>query len=290
VHPDFLNWVDGAVSSPFGKGFSPELYGALVAAHKCREVNLYGFQTQSFAGVKDAYHERGGFDASLDETRPGLLFGDEDERKGTKTSLPRLEKDASGLGADGADASTPSVSRDALSPREWSVLTRMAKAGVLHFAEPCVVECHENAAACDACVADPESGRRARAAVGRSRGADDAGNAADDSEKTVGASLDHWMSGVAGTFAHSGFEKAERKGEAFSSDKEPAKTASVASAVFARGAGFEEADDDEPTDPSGGDDADGTARDFDRTSDVVSSFGSGSSRGAVGDDDGAFAG
>ena len=290
VHPDFLNWVDGAVSSSFGKGFSPELYGALVAAHKCREVNLYGFQTRSFAGVKDAYHERGGFDASLDETHPGVLFGDEDERKGTKTSLPRLEKDASGLGADGADASTPSVSRDALSPREWSVLTRMAKAGVLHFAEPCVVECHENAASCDACVADPESGRRARAAVGRSRGADDAGNAADDSEKTVGASLDHWMSGVAGTFAHSGFEKAERKGEAFSSDKEPAKTASVASAVFARGAGFEEADDDEPTDPSGGDDADGTARDFDRTSDVVSSFGSGSSRGAVGDDDGAFAG
>ena len=50
-----------------------------------------------------------------------------------------------------------------------------------------------------------------------------------------------------------------------------------------------QADDVELTDPSGGDDADGTARDFDRTSDVVSSFGSGSSRGAVGDDDGAFA-
>lgn len=280
AHPDFIAWVDGAVSSAFGKSISPELYGALVAAHKCREVNLYGFRTRffSFAGAEDA--------------RPGLLFGSEDDRTTTKTS-GRLERDASLTArADGADAvsaaSTPST-LDALSPGEWSVLTRMAKAGVLHFAEPCVVECHENAAACDACVADPESGRAARAAVGRSRGAVDAGNAVDDSEKTVGASLDHWMSGVAGAFAHSGFEKAERNGEAFSSDEDASKTASVASTVFARGAGLEEADDVEPTDPFGGDDADAAARDekLDETSDLKegSSFGSTSSRGAVGDDD-----
>lgn len=281
AHPDFIAWVDGAVSSAFGKGPSPELYGALVAAHKCQEVNLYGFRTRLFAGAEDA--------------RPGLLFGSEDERTTTKTS-GRLERDASLTArADGADAvsaaSTPST-LDALSSGEWSVLTRMAKAGVLHFAEPCVVECRENAAACDACVADPESGRAARAAVGRIRRADDAGNAVDDSEKTVGASLDHWMSGVAGAFAHSGFEKAEGNGEAFSSDEDASKTAAVASTVLARGAGLEEADDVEPTGSFGGvyADADGTARDakLDETSDSKkgSSLGSTSSRGAVnGDDD-----
>ena len=137
---------------------------------------------------------------------------------------------------------------------------------------------------------DALRGRAARAAVGRSRGAVDAGNAVDDSEKTVGASLDHWMSGVAGAFAHSGFETAERNGEAFSSDEDASKTASVASTVFARGAGLkEEADDVEPTDPFGGDDADATARDekLDETSDLKkgSSFGSTSVRDAVGDDD-----
>ena len=59
----------------------------------------------------------------------------------------------------------------------------------------------------------------------------------DDSEKSIGASLDHWMSGVAGTFAHSGFERAEHEREGGS---DGVSTASVASAVFARGA----ADDD----------------------------------------------
>ena len=190
AHPDFLAWVDGAVrGSAKGSGSpSPELYGALVAAHKCREVNLYGFQMSD-----------------------------------------------SGLGA----AATPS-----LDPLEWAVLTRMASGGVLHFAEPCAVACAASAAACDACDADPESSRIARAAIGRARAAGnaDADGAVDDSEKSIGASLDHWMSGVAGTFAHSGFErpKHEREREGGS---DGVSTASVASAVFARGVS-ERLDDD----------------------------------------------
>ena len=188
AHPDFLAWVDGAVrGSAKGSGSpSPELYGALVAAHKCREVNLYGFQTSD-----------------------------------------------SGLGA----AATPS-----LDPLEWAVLTRMASGGVLHFAEPCAVACAASAAACDACDADPESSRIARAAIGRARAAGnaDADGAVDDSEKSIGASLDHWMSGVAGTFAHSGFERPKHEREGGS---DGVSTASVASAVFARGVS-ERLDDD----------------------------------------------
>ena len=129
----------------------------------------------------------------------------------------------------------------------------MARSGVLHFAEPCVVECAESAAACDACEADPESSRIARAAIGRARAAGnaDADGAVDDSEKSIGASLDHWMSGVAGTFAHSGFERAEheRKG-----GSDGVSTASVASAVFARGVSARLDDDTEAyaTDRFGG--------------------------------------
>ena len=230
AHPDFIAWVDGAVASAGTRGPSPELYGALVAAHKCREVNLYGFQTQSFAGAEDTYHGAHGA-ASASETRDFSRTGD-----GVSDSA---------AGTDAAEsARTPS-----LDPLEWSVLTRMASGGVLHFAEPCVVACHENAAACDACVADPESSQRARAAVGRARSAEKleaAGVfAADDSEKSVGASLDHWMSDVAGALARSGFEKAENEKNAFSSSGRPERertagggetTASVASAVFARGA------------------------------------------------------
>ena len=188
AHPDFLAWVDGAVrGSAKGSGSpSPELYGALVAAHKCREVNLYGFRMSD-----------------------------------------------SGLGA----AATPS-----LDPLEWAVLTRMASGGVLHFAEPCAVACAASAAACDACDADPESSRIARAAIGRARaaGTADADGAVDDSEKSIGASLDHWMSGVAGTFAHSGFERPKHEREGGS---DGVSTASVASAVFARGVS-ERLDDD----------------------------------------------
>ena len=188
AHPDFLAWVDGAVrGSAKGSGSpSPELYGALVAAHKCREVNLYGFQMSD-----------------------------------------------SGLGA----AATPS-----LDPLEWAVLTRMASIGVLHFAEPCAVACAASAAACDACDADPESSRIARAAIGRARAAGNADGAVDDSEKSIGASLDHWMSGVAGTFAHSGFERAEHEHER-EGGSDGVSTASVASAVFARGVS-ERLDDD----------------------------------------------
>lgn len=190
AHPDFLAWVDGAVrGSAKGSGSpSPELYGALVAAHKCREVNLYGFQMSD-----------------------------------------------SGLGA----AATPS-----LDPLEWAVLTRMASIGVLHFAEPCAVACAASAAACDACDADPESSRIARAAIGRARAAGnaDADGAVDDSEKSIGASLDHWMSGVAGTFAHSGFERPEHEHER-EGGSDDVSTASVASAVFARGVS-ERLDDD----------------------------------------------
>ena len=184
AHPDFLTWVDGAVRGSAKGSPSPELYGALVAAHKCREVNLYGFQMSD-----------------------------------------------SGLGA----AATPS-----LDPLEWAVLTRMASSGVLHFAEPCAVACAASAAACDACDADPESSRIARAAIGRARAAGNADGAVDDSEKSIGASLDHWMSGVAGTFAHSGFERAEHEREGGS---DGVSTASVASAVFARGVS-ERLDDD----------------------------------------------
>ena len=42
AHPNFLAWVDGAVRAPRKARPRPELYGALVAAHKCREVNLHG--------------------------------------------------------------------------------------------------------------------------------------------------------------------------------------------------------------------------------------------------------
>ena len=132
-------------------------------------------------------------------------------------------------------AATPS-----LDPLEWAVLTRMASSGVLHFAEPCAVACAASAAACDACDADPESSRIARAAIGRARAAGNADGAVDDSEKSIGASLDHWMSGVAGTFAHSGFERAEHEREGGS---DGVSTASVASAVFARGVS-ERLDDD----------------------------------------------
>ena len=138
-----------------------------------------------------------------------------------------------------AAAATPS-----LDPLEWAVLTRMASSGVLHFAEPCVVECAASAAACDACDADPESSRVARAAIGRARAAGDADadGAVDDSEKSIGASLDHWMSGVAGTFAHSGFERPKHEHER-EGGSDGASTASVASAVFARGVS-ERLDDD----------------------------------------------
>ena len=64
----------------------------------------------------------------------------------------------------------------------------------------------------------------------------------DDSEKSIGASLDHWMSGVAGTFAHSGFERPEHEHER-EGGSDDVSTASVASAVFARGVS-ERLDDD----------------------------------------------
>lgn len=238
AHPNFLAWVDGAVRGSAKGSPSPELYGALVAAHKCREVNLYGFQTR--AGAADAAERAGEIARESDES---------DARDDGERVFDALERNLgtasdSGLGA----AATPS-----LDPLEWAVLTRMARSGVLHFAEPCVVECAESAAACDACEADPESSRIARAAVGRARAAGnaDADGAVDDSEKSIGASLDHWMSGVAGTFAHSGFERAEheRKG-----GSDGVSTASVASAVFARGVSARLDDDTEAyaTDRFGG--------------------------------------
>ena len=156
AHPNFLAWVDGAVRGSARGSPSPELYGALVAAHKCREVNLYGFQTR--AGAADAAERAGEIARESDES---------DARDDGERVFVALERNLgtasdSGLGA----AATPS-----LDPLEWAVLTRMARSGVLHFAEPCVVECAESAAACDACEADPESSRIARAAIGaRARG------------------------------------------------------------------------------------------------------------------------
>ena len=154
AHPNFLAWVDGAVRGSARGSPSPELYGALVAAHKCREVNLYGFRTR--AGAADTVERAGEIARESDES---------DARDDGERVFDALERNLgtasdSGLGA----AATPS-----LDPLEWAVLTRMARSGVLHFAEPCVVECAESAAACDACEADPESSRIARAAIGRAR-------------------------------------------------------------------------------------------------------------------------
>ena len=122
IHPDFLAWTHES----FALAPATELIGVVVAAHKCREVNLYGFQIQSFEGVKDTYHEReDGRDADLDADPAADL----DRRAGEDARERHSEMDGD----------------------EWAALKAMATHGVIRFAEPCVVRCHESASECDAC-------------------------------------------------------------------------------------------------------------------------------------------
>ena len=114
--PDFLAWTHES----FALAPATELIGVVVAAHKCREVNLYGFQIQSFEGVKDTYHEReDGRDADPDADPAADL----DRRAGEDARERHSEMDDD----------------------EWLVLKAMATHGVIRFAEPCVVRCHESA-------------------------------------------------------------------------------------------------------------------------------------------------
>ena len=147
----------------------------------------------------------------------------------------------SGLGAD----------RASLDPLEWAVLTRMARSGVLHFAEPCVVECAESAAACAAWKPIPSPpGSPGPPSGARAAGHADADGAVDDSEKRrrLARPLDVRRRRHVRAL---GFERAEheRKG-----GSDGVSTASVASAVFARGVSARLDDDTEAyaTDRFGG--------------------------------------
>jgi len=35
---------------------------------------------------------------------------------------------------------------------EWQLVRKLVEGGYVHFAEPCIVECHDGKAACDACI------------------------------------------------------------------------------------------------------------------------------------------
>ena len=192
AHPGFLTWVDHALA------FQPtaEMYGVLVAVHKCREVNLYGFQTQSFHGAKDLYHEAS-----------DLRFDGSDSED--------LGMDVMHDSSDSSSDSSTDTGRKSVDQREWVVLRMMKRSGLVHFAEPCVLECHTNSMSCDNCHNDPESISTARAQIGRSKDIDDDEDTLDDTEDGLGASLEDWMSGVQGAFAHGGFEKNEERGGDF---------------------------------------------------------------------------
>ena len=134
IHPDFLAWVHES----FALAPATEMIGVVVAAHRCREVNLYGFQIQSFDGVKDKYHEKeDGRDADSDANADA----DAD-------AISDLDRRA---GADDSSSEGAPERHSEMDGDEWLALKAMATHGVVNFAEPCVVRCHESASECDAC-------------------------------------------------------------------------------------------------------------------------------------------
>jgi hypothetical protein len=100
VHPQLHGWVDKSFSFLVTSG----LFGALIAAHKCASVDLYGFQVSRHHGVQ--YHYYNAVDEPANEERDG---------------------------------------------DEWLAVKSLVESGVLHFADPCIIECHESARACLNC-------------------------------------------------------------------------------------------------------------------------------------------
>lgn len=183
-------------------------------------MNLYGFQTQSFHGLVDLYHEHGvgelgfasrGFDKETESVGKdfGTVHG----------------KDTDSLGKDSrfvhtASTATITPSREvptggSLDARELVILERMHQSGLVHFAEPCLLECHATAAACDACFVDTDSVNNARNAIGRVARKDARDDPTDPAEDDANAngiedSLDNWFSGITGAFVHGGFVHVEK--------------------------------------------------------------------------------
>ena len=100
VHPQLHGWVDKSFSFLVTSG----LFGALIAAHKCASVDLYGFQVSRHHGVQ--YHYYNAADEPANEERDG---------------------------------------------DEWLVVKSLVESRILHFADPCIIECHESARACLKC-------------------------------------------------------------------------------------------------------------------------------------------
>ena len=100
VHPQLHGWVDKSFSFLVTSG----LFGALIAAHKCASVDLYGFQVSRHHGVQ--YHYYNAADEPANEERDG---------------------------------------------DEWLAVKSLVESGILHFADPCIIECHESARACLSC-------------------------------------------------------------------------------------------------------------------------------------------
>lgn len=100
VHPQLHGWVDKSFSFLVTSG----LFGALIAAHKCASVDLYGFQVSRHHGVQ--YHYYNAADEPANEERDG---------------------------------------------DEWLAVKSLVESGILRFADPCIIECHDSARECLTC-------------------------------------------------------------------------------------------------------------------------------------------
>ena len=103
--PAFLAWLDDA----FAFEPAPELVGVVVATLKCARVELFGFQMQSFDGVKDRYHEPDDDGSVFENEIPSVVGyearGGAGKSRGAEGSEGRFASGFGGLGgSDPSDA------------------------------------------------------------------------------------------------------------------------------------------------------------------------------------------
>ena len=228
--PAFLAWLDDA----FAFEPAPELVGVVVATLKCARVELFGFQMQSFDGVKDRYHEPDDDGSVFENEIPSVVGyearGGAGKSRGAEGSEGGFASGFGGLGgsdhpsdadSDASDADSDPVAwptKSAMDGNEFAVLKAMASRGFVGFAEPCVVRCHEGAESCDACLAADAELAADDDAAGDAEGGSGGANARGvfggprfgGGARGIGDRVAGWMTEVGDALSHS---LGERRGD-----------------------------------------------------------------------------